>query len=167
MSVLASETHIVQNPALGCVLLWRFAAGFTRAHKTEASPVLQLAFIVLPTIYHQETCELLQKTQYQSGLNGFVDKFTRSDVAKSDLLLAIHNRAIALRSLTLDSLRVGVRHHLLAISASTGTFIPLSNSPPSAVAVSARPLLKAAEKLGAWCAPLTLFEITSALKVAF
>jgi hypothetical protein len=164
MSVLSHENHIVQNPALGAVLLWRFAVGYTGVHKTRESPVLQLAFIVLPMIYHQETCQLLSGTQRQSGLHGFVDKFSRTEVVKSDLLLAIHSRAIAFRSLTLDSLRIGVRHRLLALLTSMGQIVPLTTSAPSAVPNSARHLLAAAEKLGAWCAPLTLFEITSALK---
>jgi hypothetical protein len=167
MSVLANESRIVQNPGLGAVLLWRFATGYTESHRTKESPVIQLAFLVLPIVYHRETCELVTSTQRQSGLHGFVDKFSRSDVVKSDVLLSIHTRALTLRSLTIESLRVGVRHRLVGLLTSAGQFVPLTTSAPSAVPNSTRPLLAVAEKLGAWCAPLSLFEIASALKVSF
>src|SRR3954464_4855820 len=105
MSVLSQESRAVQNPALGATLLWRFASAFTDTHQTKDSPVLPLAYIVLPIVYHRETCELVAGTQRQTGLHGFVEKFSRPEVAKSDLLLAIHTRTLELRNLSTESLR--------------------------------------------------------------
>lgn len=167
MSILSHESRIVQNPALGAVLLWRFAAAYTEAHPVKESPVFQLNFIVLPIVLHRETCQIAEGTHQRSGLHAFVEKFSRLETGKSDLLLAIHSRAEILKSLTIESLQIGVRHNLVGILPGAGQVVPLTKAAPSAVPASIRHLLSAAEKLGVWCAPLSLFEISSALKVAF
>ena len=134
---------------------------------TSDHPPLQLAFIVLPVLLHKETFVLLKGTQRATGLNGFAGKFANTSVGKSDILLAIQPRALAWRPLSLESLRIGVQTRLLTISSADGTFIPVSTSPATGVPASVRPLLDNADKLGVWCAALSLFEIGNSLKVAF
>ncbi|WP_419555745.1 three component ABC system middle component [Planctellipticum variicoloris] len=155
----------VQNPALGAILLWRFVTAYSAAHKTSDAPILPLAFVVLPILLHHETFAILKATQRLTGLHGFVDKFSRSGVERSDLLLAIHSRAESMRYLTIESLQEGVRHSLLSISTTDATLVALSTTRPSGLASSVRPLLDGAEKFGMWCAQLTPFEIATALKV--
>lgn len=167
VSSLAREAHLTQNPALGAVLLWRFACGYREKHPTSDHPPLQLAFIVLPLLLHKETFEILRSTKPATGLHGFSDKFARTDVRKSDLLLATQSRALAWRPLSLESLRLGIQTRLLTVSRTDGRLIPISTAPASGVPTSVRPLLVNAEKLGSWCSELTLFEIGTALKVAF
>lgn len=163
---LTRETRYVQNPALGAVLLWRFVVAYTETHKTSDAPQLPLGFLVLPIILHQETFTFLKATQKPTGLHGFVDKFSRAGVERSDLLLAIHSRAEAMRPLTVESLQESVRHSLLSLSVSDAKLIALSTTRPSGVANSVKPLVDGAEKLGMWYAQLTPFEIATALKVS-
>ncbi len=167
MSTLTEEVRHVQNPALGGVLIWRFACGYTNHHKTTAPPPLPLVFVVLPILFHSETLDVLKRTNRPSGLHGFADKFSRSDEAKGDILLGIHTRATAWRKLTRESLQLGLLCRLITISSANGTVIPLSNASPSGVPASISPLIANAEKLGEWCGDLTLFEIGSILKVGF
>ncbi len=167
MLTLTKEVRYIQNPGLGAVLLWRFACGYCNSHPTSGHPPLQLAFIVLPIILHRETFALLKSTNRPTGLHGFADKFSRSDVGKSDVLHAIQPRALAWRSLSLDSLRLAVRASLLTVAERDAKLIPVSLSAPSGVPASVKPLLANAEKLGQWCSVLTLFEIGTVLKVAF
>jgi hypothetical protein len=167
MSTLTKEARVIQNPALGAVLLWRFACGYSGNHPTSNYPPLQLAFIVLPILLHRDTFDLLKGTQRATGLHGFADKFSRTNVAQSDVLLAIQSRAIAWRPLSLESLRMGIHTRLLTVSCAEGRVIPVTTSSASAVPDSVKPLLFNAEKLGAWCSALTLYEIGTALKVAF
>ncbi len=167
MSTLTRETHLIQNPALGAVLIWRFTCGYVAKHATSDHPPLQLAFIVLPLLLHKDTFTLLKGTQRSTGLHGFADKFARTAVGKSDILLAVQSRALAWRPLSLESVRVGVHTRLLTISCTDGKLIPVSTSPASGVPTSIRPLLDNADKLGDWCSGLSLFEIGNSLKVAF
>src|SRR4051794_10336911 len=115
MSILTLESRAVQNPALGATLIWRFASAYTDAHRTKDLPVLPLAYVVLPIVFHKETCDMVASTHKQTGLHGFVEKFSRTEVAKSDLLLAIHTRALRLRMLTTESLQIAIRHRLLTM----------------------------------------------------
>jgi hypothetical protein len=163
---LTREARYVQNPALGAILLWRFVVAYTEAHKTSDAPLLPLGFVVLPILLHQETFALLKATQKQTGLHGFVDKFSRSGVERSDLLLAIHSRAEAMRPLTIESLQESIRHNLLSISKADAKLIALSMTRPSGMASSVKSLVDGAEKLGMWYAQLTPFEIATALKVS-
>ena len=165
MSALTKEVTSVQNPALGAVLLWRFAVGYTQEHRTSESPPIQLGFIVLPIVFHQETCEILRATNRPSGLHGFAQKFSTAEVGKTDLLLSIHSRSLSWRSLSLDSLRLAVRHRLLTVTPSDGRMIPLTKANPTGVASSTRHLLNASEKLGEWLSALSMFEIATVLKV--
>ena len=167
MSTLTQEVRHVQNPALGGILLWRFACGYTEHHKTSDPPPLHLLFVVLPILFHSETLEVLKRTNRPTGLHGFADKFSRSEFGMSDVLLAIQSRAVSWRHLTWESIQLGIRSRLITLSSSHGTLIPLSTASPTGVPPSVRPLLTNAEKLGEWCSDLSLFEIATILKVGF
>lgn len=166
-SALTKETRHVQNPALGATLLWRFACGYTESHRTAQPPPVPLAFVVLPLLYHRDTCELITRTQTRSNLATFIEKFSRPDVAKSDVLLSLNDRVLAMRPLSLQSFQMAVRSRLITVIPTSGAFAPLSSSQPSGVASTVRPILVAADRLGTWCGTLTLFEISTALKVDF
>ncbi len=162
---LSREASFVQNPALGAVLLWRFCTAYTAAHPSNESPVVQLNFLVLPILLHKETFEEIKATR--AGFHTFVDKFSRSENSKADVLLSIHDRVDQFRDLTLESLRLAVQCRLVTVIAATSKVVPLSSATPSGVKPSVQTLIKNAEKLGEWCAPMTLFEIENILKVAF
>jgi hypothetical protein len=167
MTTLGLETRLVQNPALGAVLLWRFASKYSASHPVHAAPSMCLAALILPLVWHADTMENLTGTQERSGLKAFADKFTDTTNSSVDGLMAIHPRTARWRTKTLESLKVGFGSGLLRISP-TGDLIPghkewQLTKQPSIV----QRQVKAAEKLGAWFASLTLLEIASTLHVRF
>lgn len=165
---LHQEVEAVQNPALGAVLLWRFACGYAPDGQPSKRIPLPLFFIVLPLLFHEETQEIVAGTQSASGLHVFVDKFTKSSISKTDVLLGLQGRAVSLRALSMESFRIAVASRLLAVDVSDATVIPVTyTSPTSAVPSSIRSLLRSAERLGVWCAPHPLFEIAHLLKMEF
>ena len=167
MSPLSQETRHVQNPALGAVLLWRYALGWSEHNRIRAYPALPLLFVVLPILLHQDTFDLLKSTKRPTGLHGFAEKFSSASSRKSDVLMGIHSRAASWRRLTWQSIQLGVRARLFSVSRSGATVIPLTKAQPSALPTSIRPLLANAEKLGEWCANLSMFEVATILKVQF
>lgn len=167
MATLTQETRNVQNPALGAVLLWRFATGYSGHHKTSDHPPIPELFIVLPIIFHHETFEILKGTNRPSGLHGFADKFSRKAVGKSDVLLGIQSRALLWRKLTMESLHLSIATRLLTVSRSEATAIPLTTTSSRGAPKSVKTLISNAEKLGEWCSELSLFEIGTILKVGF
>lgn len=168
MGALSRETQIVQNPALGAMLLWSFANGYERGSKVKEPAPLPVLFLILPLILHQETSQLISTTQTGSGLRAFANKFSVSSVSKNDLILAVNERAIQLRKLTMTSLKLAVASRLLAIDTGKGCAISLSSTQPRAgVPGSVRKMLKNAEKLGRWCSQLSMHEVSVILKVRF
>lgn len=168
MTVLGRETANIQNPALGSIILWRFAVGYTEDSATREAAPLPLLFLVLPVVLHSETAELIASTQKRSGLRAFVGKFGESRVSKSDLVLSIHNRALQMKGLSLESLRLALSNQRLVLDTKGGSVQPASRTQSaSGIPESVKPLLKAAEKFGHWCAPLSLHEIAISLKVSF
>lgn len=168
MNTLSKETRIIQNPALGAFLIWRFTVGYEQGSKNKDGTPLPLIFIVLPILLHPEISEFIMNTREASGLRAFAGKFASARVSKSDLLFAINKRAIKMRSLTMHSLNLALNARLAALAPENGIVIPLSNTPPkSGVPASITPLFKASEKLGVWCSQISLHEVSIILKVGF
>ena len=167
MARLSDEVRQVQNPALGAMLLWRFTAAYTQTRADAGHPPLPLLFLVLPLVLHSETLEVLSSTQRLSGLRLFADKF-QSPLRKSDVLLSLHDRAIAMRPLSLESLRFAIHHRLVALDPATGQALALTTTPARfRVPASVRELAVNAEKVGGWFGLLTLHEVSAILKVRF
>lgn len=162
--MLAREAQNVQNPALGAAILWRFCCAYGTTHPTSAAPGLPTLFVVLPIVLHQATAELLRRTRLSSGLRAFAAKFGDNAVAKQDLLLQIHDRSLRWRSLTLQSIELAAAGRLIHLT-EAGEVIPLSKTKARGLPDEVKLLMGDAEKLGAWCGPLTLHEITTTLKV--
>ncbi|WP_324664241.1 three component ABC system middle component [Dehalococcoides mccartyi] len=167
MHELGRETRNVQNPALGAMLLWRFAVGYERNRTATPSP-LPLMFLVLPIVLHEETAQLVTSTQEASGLRVFASKFSETRISKADLLLAINRRAFEMRKLTMDSLALATSSGLISFDCDRGTVVALSSSPAkSGIPLSIKPMLKAAERLGLWCSAVSIHEVSVILKVVF
>ncbi|MDR4458945.1 MAG: DUF6521 family protein [Nitrospirales bacterium] len=147
-------------------MLWRFACGYVGGHPTHEHVPLPLTFLVLPMLFHQQTEDILQGTQKASGLRAFASKFGKSENSKQDILLSIHDKMLALRHLSMESIRLALAGRLLQLN--TATLIPLSETEASAgIPPDVKRLMKNAEKLGLWCSLLTMHEISTTLKVRF
>lgn len=167
MTTLGLETRLVQNPALGAVLLWRFASKYTTSHPVQEAPSICLAALVLPLVWHADTMENLTGTQERSGLKSFADKFTDTTNSSLDALIAIHPRTARWRTKTLDSLKVGFGSGLLKLSPN-GDLVASSREWQLVKHTSVvQRQVRATEKLGVWFASLTLLEIGSTLHVRF
>ncbi|HEU0035893.1 MAG TPA: three component ABC system middle component [Kofleriaceae bacterium] len=163
MTAVRNEIQAMQNPALGAVLLWRFTCGYTPESSPTGTP-LPLAFLVLPLAFHARSLEKVLSTRPSSGMRMLEEKF--SD--RTDVLLSVQSRMLAMRMLSLRSLRIAVRTGLLTLVSKDAVLWPRSRSaPPTAEAKGVGDLLKSAEKLGVWCRDISLFEIAGLLKVEF
>jgi hypothetical protein len=162
MTSILNEVQVMQNPALGAVLLWRFACGYSPESSTIGVP-LPLAMIVLPLVFHARSLDEVIGTQSASGLRKFEEKFHN----QADLMMAVHPRMIAMRGLSMRSLQVALRTGLLTLVPAEAVLWPRSYSAVQTEGKNISSLTKAAEKLGIWCKDLTLFEVAGILKVEF
>ena len=166
MRILTQEVRNIHNPALGAGLFWRFACGYVSSHPTHGDVPLPLAFLVLPIVLHEQTEEFAHATQKTSGLRAFAAKFGKTENSKQDILLGIHDRMLALRHLSLHSIRLGLATRLLHLNGAN--LIPLSETEAAAgIPLDVKRMMKTAEKLGWWCGLLTMHEVSTTLKVRF
>lgn len=163
MTALLNEVQAMQNPALGAGLLWRFVCGHSPASSSRGTP-LPLAFAVLPLVFHARSVEKVTATQASSGLRKFEEKFSSQD---GDILLSLQPRMLAMRDLSLRSLRIALCAGLVTLVPSEAVLWPRSTTSSPDQPKSAQELLKAAEKLGRWCSDVSLFEVAGLLKVEF
>lgn len=163
MTRLLSEVQAMQNPALGAVLIWRFVCGYAPQNDPRDGVPLPLSFVVLPVVLHERTREEVTSTRLSSGARKFEEKFRD----RGDVLFALNQRAIGLRSLSLRSVRHVLAAGLLTLVPERGTLWPRSYAKPPVEANSVSELLAAAEKLGGWCGSLSVYEIAGILRVEF
>jgi hypothetical protein len=164
MSKALTELEIVQNPALGAYAVWRFGVGFQSEDSRPAA--LPLTFLVLPLLLHQPTLRIITSTQRASGLALFSAKLGQ----ERENLLAVHERARALRRLTLQSIAMGVNNRLLTLDYNSATL--RANTADESLQKPSLPerirgFAGAADKLGYWFSKLGLHQVASTLAVEF
>jgi hypothetical protein len=159
-----SEAAIVQNEALGAYALWRFGLGFQE--RDGQAVTLPLAFLLLPLILHAPTLAMVLGTQKASGLHLFAGKIGE----QREDLLAIHDRALALRQLTLTSLMVAEQSGLVRIepiAATVRAFSPHHELQVPALPERIRRIAPACEKIGYWFSGLLDQQVARTLKIGF
>jgi hypothetical protein len=171
MSILTNEVSAVQNPALGAVLLWRFASAFPEPMKRR--PPVQLMFLPLPLLFRQEYVDVITGTgsatgvRRASGLRAFADGLREFRTAKTDLLLSFHDAVLHHRELSLESFSLALASGLLRVD-DEGQVLAIPHDDPTRTAPErVRRLLRGANKFGYWCGAVTLFEVAATLHLRF
>lgn len=164
MTIELNETEIIQNPALGAFALWKFGLGFQSEYGQPST--MLLFFLVLPLLLHRNTMCVIESTRKASGITLFAAKLGEN----RENLLAVHERALILRSLTLQSLELGIKGGLLTVDYVEGTVrantLLEKNSKPT-IPERLKGLPAAAEKLGYWFSKASLHQIATTLGVEF
>lgn len=155
------EVDIVHNPALGSFLIWKAADAF-QDEQGEAMPML-LGFLVLPLLLHRPTLEIINSTNKSSGLALLASKIGE----RKDDLLAIHSRALILRSLGLASLAAGIASRFLIVNYQTGDIRAAQLDRLPSIPERIKPLVRGAERVGVWFSRLPIRQVASVLRVEF
>ena len=159
-----SEIEVIQNPALSAYALWRFGLGYQSEDSRAA--ILPLFFLVLPVVLHKPTLEIVTSTQRGSGLALFAAKLGQ----ERENLLAVHERALELRPLSLQSIGMGINQRLLTLDSNAATLranTPAAGAKKPAIPERIRSFTQAPEKLGYWFSLLSFQQVSSILSVDF
>lgn len=159
-----SEAVLIQNEALGAYAIWKFGLGFQELEGRAAT--LPLSFLVLPLTLHAPTLNLVLRTQKASGLHLFAGKLGE----QRENLIAIHDRAIALRQCTLESLMRAEQSNLIRINSKTATLWAIGLNDDMAVPLLPERIRRigvACEKIGHWFASVSDQQIARTLRVEF
>lgn len=156
-----SEAEIIHNPALGAHLLWKTAD----AAQEEGQEGMQFAslFMILPLLLHRKTLSLVNSTQKASGLALFAAKLGE----QQEELLALHDRALLLRDLTISSIAIAEEAKLIVVDYETARCFSINEGRKPQIPERIKPLTKGAEKIGSWLARLPLAQAAKILRVEF
>ncbi|MGG2399849.1 three component ABC system middle component [Pseudomonas sp. SH1-B] len=156
------DIYLVQNPALGAALVWRFVEAY--APKAAGRlPALPLLFIILPIIYRKELRDVAASTQLSSGLRLFAGKFKK----EQEILHGIQTRILLLKELSLSSISIALQCGLINIDTRTAEASSLRQKAPRIDVDDIKHMMRSAEKLGHWCKDLTLQEVQAILRIKF
>lgn len=159
MAAKLSPVEIVQNPAFGAQVLWKFGRGF-QAERIGDLPQLPFFFLVLPMIFHAPTLADIKSTNLPSGLTKLVGKLAE----ERERLFSVHDRALAMRDLTLGSLAVGITAKVIHVDYETASVRANEvNAPAPPERLKAH--IAGADKLGHWFARLPPAQVFSLLQV--
>lgn len=156
------DIYLVQNPALGAALVWRFVEAYS-PKATSRLPVLPLLFIVLPIVYREELRNVATSTLPSSGLRLFAGKFRK----EQEVLHGIQHRMLRLKNLSLSSISIASHCGLISINTETAEVSSLRQKSPKISDDGVKHMLRFAEKLGHWCKDLTLQEVQAILRIKF
>lgn len=154
-----SPVALVQNPAFGSLLLWNFGRGYQAEH-VGGLPVLTFFFLTLPLVLHGPTMRVIRSTNQSSGLARLVSKLGD----ERERLFAVHDRAVAMRGLTLESLAAGISAKLLKIDYDTAV-VRANVAKPPAPPERLKHHVASAEKVGRWFARLPPNQVFSLLQI--
>ena len=154
-----SPVALVQNPALGALLLWRFGKSY-QEHSASEVPGLHSFFVVLPLLYHAATLEHIRTTYGSSGLSQFAKKLGD----ERELLIAVHERSLKMRELTLSSISTAISSGISHLNYETGRLRSNDVKPPKGPE-RLKHHLSGAEKLGLWFSRLPQEQAFSLLWV--
>lgn len=154
-----SPVALVQNPAFGSLLLWNFGRGY-QAEEIGDLPILTSFFLTLPLVLHGPTMRVIRSTNQSSGLAKFVAKLSE----QREQLFAVHDRALAMRSLTLESFGAGISAKLLKVDYDRGV-VHANEAKPPPPPERLKHHVASAEKVGRWFARLPANQVFSLLQV--
>jgi len=154
-----SPVALVQNPAFGSLLLWNFGRGY-QAEDVGGLPVFTSFFLTLPLVLHGPTMRVIRSTNQSSGLAKFVSKLGE----ERERLFAVHNRAVAMRGLTLESLAAGISAKLLKIDYDTA-LVRSNEVKPPVTPERLKHHVASAQKMGRWFARLPPNLVFSLLQI--
>jgi len=163
MSVLDQGIANVQNPAYAAALLTGFVHGYRDNHPLRNGAPLPYLFVATPMLLQAEILDNIRSTQL--GLRGMARKFTSSEVAGTDVILAISEHARDFRSLTTESLAIMLATSMVKLEIEKGWLTPMESRLESRDELPSD--YGTAAKLGKWFSDLSIFEIAGILKVAF
>jgi hypothetical protein len=159
MATSETPVDLVQNPAFGALLFWSFGKGF-QGERVGELPQLTQFFLVLPLILHGPTLREIKSTNLPSGLSKMVSKLSEH----REKVIAIHDRSLALRNLTLQSIACALAAKLIQIDYDTA-LVRANEIKPPPPPERLKFHIASAEKLGRWFSRLPQAQVFALLQV--
>lgn len=152
------EPEIIQNDALGAMILWAFTNEYCA--KQPAGVSLLWLLPVLPLVFHQETVEAVSHRHFDGGI---YLALTEDRTLVSGLL----ERIKTMVPQTFAGLNVALATKLLKLDERKQRMISLRRTAPMPFGTKVKPLIATAERFGYWFGSSSPEELVSLLRIRF
>lgn len=158
---LATESELVQNAALGALVLWAFTDEFCDQKRRQEGPPLTYLLPVLPMVMHEETVLSIYRRHFDGGLLlAIADDRT--------MTLDLQERMEAMTPQTMQSLNLAFGVGLLTYRNDVGqVWSNRRNLSSVSRGDEIKPMIAAAERLGYWFATIRIEQLCSYLRIRF
>ena len=163
MSLFRKELANLRNPAYGSVLIHSLAQGYRDVSEKGSQISLPIIFLAFPLLLEPDVLAIIRGSRL--GSRALADKLSADPRTGTDLLLSMPGRVNASKEFALASILVLLRTKLADIDLSDASLVVSNESVPSDNLGLTRDMKEAA-KLGGWLAELSIYEISSVMKVA-
>lgn len=152
-----SEYEIIQNNALGSIILWNFVNGYY--NKAQTGPIIPLLMTILPLVFHKKIRETLSRKHLHGGL-------FRAISEDRTLLIGLQQRIEDMSSQTFQSLNIGFASGLIDYNQNNKQIIPKSKTLPFKTETKEiQDMQKTAKKLGVWFATTNIEQLFILLRL--
>jgi hypothetical protein len=156
-----NEFDLVQNAALGSILIWSFVSEFYKTQDEKTGPTLPHLMLVLPLLFNQHFVNSIYSKKRKGGLYNALNE-------DRVLFAGVQSRMESMSKLTLRSIHIGMAAKILLIEKNTFEFIPIrSKVPDFKENESIKRMLVASKRLGYWFSTIDFNQICALLKVRF
>lgn len=162
MSSLQNEVDLIQNPALGALVVWHFVLGYSEENDRGYAP-FNLVYLALPLVANNSLRSIISSTN--AGLYKVKAKVFESGRG-SDLLL-LRETIPLLYELSSASIGIAISAGLVEYNESCFGLTPSLKTAPNSLTSIERDYKNASKKVGKWMAHMSLWEICSTLGVSF
>jgi ABC-three component (ABC-3C) system Middle Component 3 len=152
------EPEIVQNEALGALLLWAFTNQFCT--KQPAGVGILWLLPVLPLAFHKDTIEAVSNRHFNGGIYLALTE-------DRTLVSGLQERMEAMVPQTFAALNLALSTKLLKLDESKRQVTSIRRTPPLQVGQRTKPLISTAERFGYWFGNSSPEEVTSLLRLRF
>jgi hypothetical protein len=152
------EPEIVQNDALGALILWAFTNQYCA--KQPAGVELLWLLPVLPLAFHQDTTEAISHRHFDGGIYLALTE-------DRTLVSGLQERIETMAPQTFAGLNVAIATGLLRLDGSKHRVISLRRTDPIHYGPKVKPLVATAERLGYWFGSSSPEEVVSLLRIRF
>ncbi|HVU16611.1 MAG TPA: three component ABC system middle component [Candidatus Didemnitutus sp.] len=158
---LATEAELVQNAALGAVVLSAFTVEFYDQRRRQAGPPLPYLLPVLPMVMHEETVTSIYRRHFDGGL-------LLAIAEDRTLTLELQERMETMMPQTMQALNVAFSSKLLTYRGDTGQVWAESRHLPNLPrGEESKPLIAAATRLGYWFSTISIDQLCAYLRIRF
>jgi hypothetical protein len=156
-----NEFDVVQNPALGSILIWSFVTEYYKTKDEQEGPTLPHIMMILPLLFNQHFVNSVYTKNRKGGLYNALNH-------DKSLFTGVQTRMESMSGLTLRSMHICFSAKIITPEKNGFELLPIRTKIPDYKHnESIHRMITASKRLGYWFATIDFKQLCALLKVRF